>query len=233
MCAGIRNSLLALRPLLHSLSSLKGRHTGLVRAFLYVREGAYTIERHHFTRSIICERVFVSPVSGPSLGVFFSQRREVESCRSKCGKRRLYWRICATEASPCMGRKEQIRLSLDFETRARARAFSSLLQEILSFWWMHFSSRIVTYFTVPRVRSPMDKYIIMLEYSQACKYTVKSRDSHWSGAESQVLILRKQFQVCIFKQLFGSSVDNFGSPRSLFEKWQEEKLQKRDISRMR
>lgn len=130
MCAGIRNSLLVLRTFLYPLSSLKERHTGLVRAFLYICERAPAVLR---------DRSFANGSSqgSPSLWtilrmVFFSQRREVESCRSKCGKRRLYWRICATEAPHCTGRKEQIRLSLDLRD-ARARAFSRCYEKFYRF----------------------------------------------------------------------------------------------------
>jgi len=118
-CAGIRSSLLASEILLYPLRSLKGRHTGLETCLdSYVRERTFELRR--FTRSIICERVFASPVPGPSRGVFFSRRREVESCRSKCGKRSaLLADLC--DGSPyCIGRKEQIRLT---RISRRARFF--------------------------------------------------------------------------------------------------------------
>jgi len=97
--------------------SLKGRHTGLETCLdSYVRER--TFEHRRFTRSIICERVFANPVPGPSRGVFFSRRREVESCRSKCGKRSvLLADLC--EGSPPLYRKKGTNPPLsDFETRA-------------------------------------------------------------------------------------------------------------------
>lgn len=113
MCAGIRNSLLALRTSPYPLRSRGGRHTGLDS---YVRERIF--EHRRFTRSIICERRSSrAPVSGLSRRAFFSQRSGVESCRSKCGKRRLYWRICATEVPRCVGRKGTNPPLPDFEAR--------------------------------------------------------------------------------------------------------------------
>jgi len=99
-----------------------------------------------------------------------------------------------------------------------------------------FIARIVTYFTienVQRVCSPMDKYVIILEYSQVYEYTVESRDSHLRrGERSQVLILKKQFRVCIFKRLFKSFVDSFRSPRSLSKNDEKERwLRKRESLR--
>lgn len=117
----------------------------------------------------------------------------------------------------CIGRKEQIRLSW---ISRRGRSFSFLVARNSTVFdeciFHHAYCYVLHRRNVPPVCSSMDKYIIMLEYSQVYEYTVESRDSHLRrGEKSQVLILKKQFQVCIFKRLFKSFVDSFRSPRSL------------------
>lgn len=126
---------------------------------------------------------------------------------------RLYWRICATHY---MGRKEQIRLSWI----SRCAFFLLVVEKnstVFDECIFHHAYCYVLYRRyVPRVCSSMNKYVIMSEYSQVYEHTVESRGSHLRrGEKSRVLILKKQFQVCIFKQLFESFVNSFRSSRSL------------------
>jgi len=104
----------------------------------------------------------------------------------------------------------------DFETRAPSLRCCKKFEPFLMNAF--FITRIVTYFTVETCRAFASRWINTLScwnIPQVYEYIVESRDSHLRKAESQVLILKKQFQVCIFKQLFKSFVDNFRSSQSL------------------
>lgn len=136
-CTGMKNSLLALRTFLYPSRSLKGRHTDLERASIRTWESVL-FEHCRFTRSIICERVFASPVSGPSRGVFFSRRsRELQQGWKTPGfiggfvRRKLR----------CIGKKGTNPSLPDFETRAALSL--RFYKKFDRFWWMHFSSCVL------------------------------------------------------------------------------------------
>lgn len=117
--------------------ALKEGTRKVLNVLRFVRERAYFRVYRRFTGSIICERVFASLVRGPSRGAFFSRRREVESCRSKCGKRPA---LLADLCDPLYGKKGTNPPFLDLEMRVLSLG---CWEKFDCFWWMHFSSRVL------------------------------------------------------------------------------------------